>query len=213
MAALSVKVRLPVTAPIAVGENVTPTVQLAPVLMLAPHVLLAIAKPALATILVKLRASFPRFATVTVLAALVEPAATLPKLRVLDEKVTGAFPVPVSPTVCVPASSEMVRMPEAEPRAVGVNETRIVHDPAGATDPVQVLVWLKGAAATTLATCMGPVPVFCKVTVLALLVVFKTCEEKVNVAGETAAAGAVPTPARVTVCVEPALPESSLIVN
>ena len=39
-AALSVKVRVPVAAPVAVGVNVTPTVQLAPAAMLAPQVLL-----------------------------------------------------------------------------------------------------------------------------------------------------------------------------
>ena len=68
--ALSVNVKLPVTAPISVGENVTPTVQLAPAPMPDPHVLVAIAKPALAAMLVKLSASFPRLVTVKVLGAL-----------------------------------------------------------------------------------------------------------------------------------------------
>jgi len=44
-AAVSVKVNAPVAAPIAVGLNVTPIVQLAPAAMLAPQVLLATAKP------------------------------------------------------------------------------------------------------------------------------------------------------------------------
>jgi hypothetical protein len=51
--ALSVNVRVPVAAPVAVGENVTPTVHVAPPAILAPQVLLATAKPALAATLEK----------------------------------------------------------------------------------------------------------------------------------------------------------------
>ena len=138
------------------GENVTPTVQLAPAAMLVPQVLLAIAKPALATMLEKFRATLPRFVRVTVLAALVLPTATVPKFKLLEENVTGALPVPVRLTVCVPALSVIVRVPEAEPIAVGVNETEMVQEAPGAMLAVQVLVWLKGAVAVTLATCMRP---------------------------------------------------------
>jgi hypothetical protein len=42
--ALSVKVSVPVADPVAVGVNVTPTLQLAPAAMLVSHVLLAIPK-------------------------------------------------------------------------------------------------------------------------------------------------------------------------
>ena len=44
----SVNVRVPVTAPVALGEKVTPTVQVAPAPMLAPQVLLATVNPVLA---------------------------------------------------------------------------------------------------------------------------------------------------------------------
>jgi len=44
----SVNVRAPVTGPVAVGEKVTPIVQLAPAPTLAPQVLLATANPVLA---------------------------------------------------------------------------------------------------------------------------------------------------------------------
>jgi hypothetical protein len=57
-AASSVKVNVPVTAPVAVGENVTPTLQLAPAAMLVPQLLLNTAKPALVTMLEKLSATF-----------------------------------------------------------------------------------------------------------------------------------------------------------
>ena len=58
MAASSVKVSVPVIDPVVVGENVTPTVQLAPAATLAPHVLLATANGPLAVILEKFNATF-----------------------------------------------------------------------------------------------------------------------------------------------------------
>jgi hypothetical protein len=43
--------------------------------------------------------AFPRFVSVTVLAALVLPVANVPKLSELEEKVSGALPVPLRPTL------------------------------------------------------------------------------------------------------------------
>lgn len=97
--ALSVKVSVPVAAPTAVGEKVTPATQLAPAAMLAPQVLLAIAKPALAPTFVMPNATLARFVSVTVFAALVLPTASVPKLKLLEETVTCALPLPVRPTV------------------------------------------------------------------------------------------------------------------
>jgi hypothetical protein len=57
-AAVSVKVSVPVTAPVAAGWNFAPTVQLAPAAMFVPQVLPDIAKPALATMLEKLSDTF-----------------------------------------------------------------------------------------------------------------------------------------------------------
>jgi len=57
-AALSVKVSEPVAAPVAVGENVIPTVQLAPAAIPVPQVLLAIVKPVLVTMLVEISETF-----------------------------------------------------------------------------------------------------------------------------------------------------------
>jgi len=203
--ALSVKVSVPVAAPIAVGENVTPTTQLAPAAMLVPQVLLATAKPALATMPLKLSAALARFVSVTVLAALVLPTASVPKLRLLEESVTGALPVPVRPTVWVPALSPMASVPENDPMAVGANETEIVQEAAGAMLALQVLVWLKGAATVTVETCIGPVPVLVNVTVLAVLVVPSICEEKLTLVGLSDATGAVPVPLSATDCVVPRL--------
>jgi hypothetical protein len=51
----SVKVSVPVAAPTAVGENVTPTVHWAPAAILVPQVLLDTAKPTLVTMPEKFR--------------------------------------------------------------------------------------------------------------------------------------------------------------
>jgi hypothetical protein len=94
-AALSVNVNVPPAAPKAVGENVTPMVQVAKALMLAPQVLEATAKGPLATTLEKLRGIFSRFVNVRDVIALVLPTATVERFKVLAETVTGVMPVPV----------------------------------------------------------------------------------------------------------------------
>jgi hypothetical protein len=83
---------------------------------------------------------------------------TLPKLKLVGENVTGALPVPESVTVCVPALSVIVTLPDAAPTTVGANDTWMVHDAAGAIGPLQLFVWLNGAVATTFETCSDPVP-------------------------------------------------------
>ena len=95
LAASSVNVSVPVRAPTAVGENVTPTVHVAPTASPVPHVLLATVKSPVAAILLKLRDTFWRFVNVTVFAALVLPTAAVPRFKLLTERVTGAIPVPV----------------------------------------------------------------------------------------------------------------------
>jgi hypothetical protein len=139
-AALSVNVSVPFTAPITVGENVTPTVQLAPAAILVPQVLLATVKPALATMPESARAVFPWFDSVTVFAALVVPTTTVPRLKLVDDRVTWALPLPVSPTICVPALSVTVSVPVADPIAMGVKVTDMAQDAAGAMGPLQLFV-------------------------------------------------------------------------
>jgi hypothetical protein len=94
-----VNVRVPVTGPVAVGEKVTPTVQVAPALMLAPQVLLAMVNPVLALTDAIVRAVLRWFVKVTVFAELLVPTFTVPKLMAVEEKVTGALPVPDRLTV------------------------------------------------------------------------------------------------------------------
>jgi hypothetical protein len=198
------------TDPAAVGENVTPTVQLAPAATLAPHALLATANGPLTVMPAKPSAIFRRFVTVTVLAELVLPTAHVPKPNLVDDRLTGARPLPVRPTVWVPALSVIVTVPEAEPTTVGANVTWMVHDAAGAMLPMQLFVWLNGAVATMLVTCSGPVPVLCSVMFLDVLVVPATCDSKDTGVGVTEAPGMVPVPLSATACVEPRFPESSL---
>jgi hypothetical protein len=169
--ALSAKVSVPVTAPSAAGVMVTPTTQVAPAARLAPHVLLAIVNgpPDGTEMPVKVSAVLRRLVTVTVFAALVLPIASVPKLRLVGENVTGALPFPVTLTVCVPALSVMVRTPEAEPTTVGEKTTAIVHVDAGAMLPLQLFVWVNGPVRAMLVICNGPVPVLCTVTLRAPL--------------------------------------------
>jgi len=97
--ALSLNVNVPVAEPTAVGEKVTPTVQLAPAATLVPQVLLATAKGALAAMPTLLSVIACLLVNVTVLAALILPATVVLKLRLVTERVTGALPVPDRVTV------------------------------------------------------------------------------------------------------------------
>jgi hypothetical protein len=119
--ASSVNVSVPVAEPVAIGENVTPTLHLAPAAMLPVQVLLSIANPSLVATLAKVRGPLSRFVTVTDLAALVAPTVTAPRFRVLVENVTGALPVPMRLAICglFPASSVNVRVPVTAPVAAG----------------------------------------------------------------------------------------------
>ena len=99
LVAVSVKLRVPVAGPVALGVNVTPTVQLAPPARLDPQVLLAMAKPAVVTMLEKPREAIWWLVRVTVLAELVLPTTTVPKLKPVLESVAGALPAPVRLTV------------------------------------------------------------------------------------------------------------------
>jgi hypothetical protein len=134
------------------------------------------------------------------------PWTTLPKLKLVGENVTGALPLPESVTVCVPALSVIVMLPAAVATTVGgANDTWMVHDAAGAIGPLQLLVWLNGAVATTFKTCSGPFPLLSTVMLRALLVVPTTCAEKESEVGVIEARGEVPVPLRIIICEEPKL--------
>src|SRR5208282_4720951 len=95
------------------------------------------AKSPLGRMLEKVSATFCLLVSVTVFAVLVLPAITVPKLKLLAERVAGAAPVPESEAVCglVVAPSTTLRVPDADPTAVGVNATRMVQLARPANDP------------------------------------------------------------------------------
>lgn len=126
--ALSVKVSVPLAAPVAVGANLTPTAQLAPAARDVPQVLLEIEKGPLIPTLEMVSDVLWRLVSVTVTAALAPPTTADPKFRELAERVTGEpelLPVPLRLTVCglLKAESVKVKAPVAAPVAVGVKVT------------------------------------------------------------------------------------------
>ena len=133
------------------------------------------------------------------------PTASVPKLTLAAEKVTGALALPETLTLCVPALSVIVRTPEAGPTTIGEKMTAMVHDAAGAMLPMQLFVWVNVPVSATLVTCRGPVPELCTVTLFTLLEVPTICEENEIDAGVTVAAGAVPVPFSTSVCKGPKL--------
>jgi hypothetical protein len=133
------------------------------------------------------------------LAVKVEPEATVS---------VKSCPVPLRLMVCVlPATplllSVMVSVPEREPPAEGVNVTLMLHEAPGATLLPQSLVCLKLALVAMLLTVSAASPLLLSVTACAALAVFASCPPKVRPVCETSATGAVPVPARLTVCVLP----------
>jgi hypothetical protein len=137
--ALSVKVTLALSAPSVLGENVTPTVQLAPgprVAGLAGQLSELMAKllalvPVM-PMLVNVTPTLPVFVTSVLCGELVVPVFWVPKLRLLGAKVrvrVGVAPVPVNATDCgLPvALSVNTILAVRVPVAVGLKVTVTVH--------------------------------------------------------------------------------------
>lgn len=99
--ALSVKVRVALRAPVAVGLNVTVIVQLADAARDAPQVVPVSGKsPAsvpVTAMLVIVIAVVPTFFSVTIFAVLVTPTAKVPKLRLLGV-ISAVVPMPLTGT-------------------------------------------------------------------------------------------------------------------
>jgi len=203
--ALSVKVRVPLAAPVAVGVNVTPTAQLAPAEMLLPQVLLAIAKGPLIPTLEIVRAVLWRLVRVTVTAALVLPTPTVPKFSEPADRVTGELkllPLPLRFTVCglFPALSVKVSAPVAAPDAVGVNVTPTVQlEPAATLVPQVLLAMPKGPLAAMADNVSDPLWLLVSVTDFAELVEPTAVVLKLKDVDDSVT-GALPVPLRFTVC-------------
>jgi len=161
----------------------------------------------------KFSVSVPVFVTVTVIAGVVDPLGTKPKLTLLVERLAvGAVPVPFSVTVCDEpvALSLTVSVAVRAPNAPGLNVTLITHVPLGAvtvTEFVQVVpaAIAKSAAFVPLivtaldaARVTVPVPVFVSVTVTAAPVVFTRWLPNGTGEGLSDAESALPVTVKVT---------------
>jgi hypothetical protein len=140
--ALSATVSVPVREKIAVGLNVSVTVQLAPALNEPPHVVDSEKSPP-AVMLVRASAAVPVLVTITDCAALAVPTFSSPKLRLVADNFTpGAVPVPLKDTVWVAgdALSLIVSVPVLVPTLAGAKVTLMAQIAPAATDVLQVLV-------------------------------------------------------------------------
>jgi hypothetical protein len=210
--ALSVNERLPETAPIAVGVNVTATVQepeagtRLEVEQVVPEVV--IAKGPVVLIAVNVRLALPVFVTVTVCDGLVAPTGSDGKVSGADRLTTGPVPVPVKVTVCglLPALSANERLPEFVPRAVGVKVTATVQEPEAATGlevehVVPEMAIAKGPVVLIAVNVRLALPVLVTVTFCAGLVVPTGSDGKVGGADRlTTGALVVPVPPKLNVC-------------
>lgn len=184
--ALSVKPRVPLTEPPAVGEKVTATVQAPPpatgvaVEQVVP--VPAMAKGAATLIPVKVRFWFPVLVTVTVWALLVVPEVCAAKVREVGDRLTVTpVPVPVRGAVCGLPAALSVKFNTALrlAAAAGVKVTETVQVLLGATvAPVQVSALLLKSVGFvppihTVVTVRLAVPELVRVSIMALLAVLK----------------------------------------
>jgi hypothetical protein len=167
LAALSTKVTEPTALPAVVGVKVTLMVQIPPEATGATQVLVS-PKPALATMLVKVRGALPVLVTVAVCGALVVPMIWSPKLRLEVESTTADWstPVPVSRIIWGLSGALSVRVSESTlgPGEVGVKVTPISQFDGGVVawrGTVQPLAWTaKSPLAIALVKFNAAVPVF-----------------------------------------------------
>ena len=141
--ALSVKVKVPVLVPTAVGLKVTWTVQLAPAATLEPQVLVWEKSP-LAVMLLMLSAPKPVSLSVTLWGLLLVPSVCDAKVKEVGDRVTagGEVPVPVrlADWMVGLALSVTVRVPVRVPVVVGVKVTLMVQEALEVRLEPQVLV-------------------------------------------------------------------------
>ncbi len=172
-AASSLIVIEPLRAPVAVGRNVTLTVQLVPAASELPQ-LFDWAKSPDAAIEVMLNAALPVLLSVTLWALLLVPTFWVPKLSDVGLTLAaGAVPVPLNETLCgLPAaSSVIVTEPMRVPVAVGVKLTLMVQLAPAAIDVPQLLLCEKSPPTTMEEMFSVALPVLLSVTLCAALAV------------------------------------------
>src|SRR5262249_23682551 len=140
-----VTLRLPVRSPVAVGLNVTFTVQDAPTASVPTQVPVWPKSPLAVTAEV-VAALVPGVVTVACCAAPVLRTSVPGNASVDGARVRcgpGAMPVPESGTVLATPAAVTVRLPVLVPAALGLNLTLTVQDAPAPIELPQVLVWLK----------------------------------------------------------------------
>jgi len=144
-------VSVAVVAPTATGVKTVWKVHTLPAARLAPQVVADIAKLAApAPAMEKLGCSSgppPEFERVTVLTALATPSGSLPKLRVVPERViAGGFsPAPLRLTDCARSASEMTSVPVSAAATLGVKVTVMPQEEFAASWLPQLFTAVKSA--------------------------------------------------------------------
>jgi len=142
----AVKVVAAERAPVALGVNVTVTVQLPAAAILVEQVLVfeksAAFVPVIASV-PRVSGDVPALVMVSVFVALGEPTITLPIARVVALRVTGAVPEPLSLTDSAVAPAVNVIAAERPPSAAGVKVAITAQLPPAAMLVEQVVVWVK----------------------------------------------------------------------
>ena len=203
LSGLSVKIKVPVTAPLAAGVNVAVTVQVLAAASVLPQVPPDIAKPLPLILLLTLIEAVSWFSRVTVFAALVLPTARLPKARLVSVTVVCASPVPVRAMawgLALSGLSVSVRVPLTAPFAAGVNVTDTVQVLAAASVLPQVVAEIaKPLPLMLVLTLIAAVWWFSSVTILAALVLPVATSPKTRLAGVTVV-WVSPVPVRAIAC-------------
>ena len=213
-AALSAMLSFPASEPPAPGLKVTVIVQEPLAARLVPHLLvcvnaLALVPETVIAVLLSVNAALPWLVSV-IGSADVEPTATLPKLRLLvDRLATALEPVPLSETDCgeLAALSAMVTVPCSAPIAAGLKVTVMAQVPFTARLVVHVFVWvneLSPLKATGLVHVSAAVPEFVTVIFCVAAAVPTAVLAKVRPVVESVTTGAtVPIPEIGAVCGDP----------
>src|SRR5271157_5953949 len=208
--ALSVKLTEADRLALAVGSNVTLTVQLAPAATEVPQVLVCAKSPALAPVsamLERLKAAAPPLVRVAVSVPLLVFTAWLPNERLLGDRLAVAeVPVPLRLRDCGLPLALSVKLTEADrlALAVGSNVTLTVQLAPAATEVPQVLVCAKSPALAPVSAMLerlkAAAPPLVRVAVSVPLLVFTAWLPNERLLGDKLTVAEVPVPLRLRDC-------------
>jgi hypothetical protein len=203
-------VNVPAAAPVAIGANDTPTVQLAPAARAPAHVYCVQLKPWLTAIVSVGAAKAVEFVIVTVCAALVPPGVTAAKLSDagLTFRPAAVCELPLKPTftATTPAEDEEIfSVPALPPVVAGSKTICTMQLTPAASVPLHDVAETENTPIAEPTNCSlspanGAPPVFVTVTDCGAPATPGACEGNVKLAGFTPSAGGrTPLPFRETV--------------